>query len=251
MERRKSILEIASGHLRTSKEEQVYNRRKDSKRTDRKPYVGQRVYIKETPSVGVKSKLARKWKGPYRIKTVLPHNRIVVEEIKNNPKQHTIHLDHAKLLGEIEIDQRYAPSARQPFPPTEAPSPQLSGEARNHEETESENYELEAMTVEFPSTTTVPPVQPVAAPPTLPPPPGTPPRVRTPTPPLQNPAVDPQRVQQGRGRGRPHNRHSTSPYRAPPNMAPPGPSNIRTRSQLAGLPSAVGLYAEDSSDEEI
>ena len=106
MERRKSILEIASSHLRASKEEQSYYRKKDAKRADRKPYVGQRVYIKETPSVGVKSKLTRKWKGPHRIKTVLPHNRLLVEEIKNNPKQHTVHLDHAKLLGEIEIDRK-------------------------------------------------------------------------------------------------------------------------------------------------
>ena len=120
----------------------------------------------------MKSKLARKWKGPYRIKTVLPHNRLLVEEIKNNPKQHTVHLDHAKLLGEIEIDARNAPSARQPFPPSEIPPPQYDEETRNLEETEEENNEIQAITVEFPST---PPTQ--AQPPIVVPPPPPPPHV--------------------------------------------------------------------------
>ena len=104
--------------------------------------------------------------------------------------------------------------------------------------------------MEFPST---PPTQaqpPIVVPPP-PPPPRTPPRVRTPSPPPPNLPVIPQRIQQGRGRGRPHSRHSVTPYRVPPHVSTPGPSNVRTRSQLAGIPSGIGLYTEESSDEEI
>ena len=245
MQRRRKIIDLATMHLRSSKEEQALYRRKDAKRQDRKPYVGQRVYIKVTPTVGIKSKLTPKWKGPYRIEKVLPANRLMVTQIGTSLPPLTIHLDHVKFTPEIEINATFAPSAREPFQKPR-PTPTKVQEMPSDDAESLDTVDQTVWEIPHPPPPTQPPT----------PPPATPPSSQQEEE-FSEPQISPPRTPVIAVK-RPINRRknakkesSQGAYQPPKGATPHAPSGVQTRSQLAGIPSGLGLYAEyTSSDEE-
>ena len=80
------------------------------------PYqIGSFIFALTTPPERT-SKLAPRWKGPYRVCRIPNEYQVVYED---GDVEHTIHINHAKLA------KFTAPDLPEPVPPTEAPRPPL------------------------------------------------------------------------------------------------------------------------------
>ena len=112
---RTEMYALVKASLECSKEEMKLYKRKGNPKKDRVIYEGQRVYLKELKTVGLRKKLVPRFRGPFRVITVLGNNRYLVRKIGGKDTLLKVHQEMVKIVPEDTIRSILAPRAREPF----------------------------------------------------------------------------------------------------------------------------------------